>query len=296
MSGISWDKEKDMPPLSEESLIQYATYCHQSLQIKCSTIKLYICGIRHKFLQAGTSNLFSNCCSSKLHRLELIYKGIKKSENPSTRERLPITYSILSDIYYLLKRNFFSPYVSQLIETASIVAYIGFLRCGEFTVTNEFDQSSNLCYEDLSLTEEYANLHLKSSKTDPFRHGVDIPLFKNSSPLCPVYSLRNYINSRRDKFNSIIGSEPLFIMEDGKALTRSFFISHIKTLLQSLGYDPNKYNGHSFRIGAATSVATKINDHLIQTLGRWNSSCYTRYIHTSQSTIKKAQFALITND
>lgn len=43
----------------------------------------------------------------------------------------------------------------------------------------------------------------------------------------------------------------------------------------------------------ATSVATKIEDHLIQTLGRWNSSCYTRYIRTPKSTIKEAQLAMI---
>ena len=87
--------------------------------------------------------------------------------------------------------------------------------------------------------------------------------------------------------------DPLFIMEDGEALTRSYFISHLKSILRILGYDSNKYNGHSFRIGAATSVASKIEDHLIKVLGRWNSQCYTRYILTPLSTIKQAQLALI---
>jgi hypothetical protein len=40
-----------MPPLSEDSLIHYATHCHKHLNLKYSTIKLYICGIRYKFLQ-----------------------------------------------------------------------------------------------------------------------------------------------------------------------------------------------------------------------------------------------------
>jgi hypothetical protein len=64
-------------------------------------------------------------------------------------------------------------------------------------------------------------------------------------------------------------------------------------ILQFLGHNSDKYNGHSFRIGAATSVASKIEDHLIKVLGRWNSQCYTRYIHTPLSTIKQAQLALI---
>jgi hypothetical protein len=40
-----------------------------------------------------------------------------------------------------------------------------------------------------------------------------------------------------------------------------------------------KYNGHAFRSGAATSVhKARLEDHLIQTLGRWSSDCYTRYM------------------
>lgn len=47
-----------------------------------------------------------------------------------------------------------------------------------------------------------------------------------------------------------------------------------------LNLDDSKYRGHSFRIRAATSAAG-IEDHLIQTLGRWSSKFYTRYIRTT---------------
>ncbi|VDI22614.1 Hypothetical predicted protein [Mytilus galloprovincialis] len=40
-------------------------------------------------------------------------------------------------------------------------------------------------------------------------------------------------------------------------------------------------------------AGSKIEDHLIQTLGRWSSQCYTRYIRTSLSTIQQAQQALV---
>jgi hypothetical protein len=49
---FSWNDKYEMPPLSEDSLIHYATHCHKHLNLKCSTIKLYICGIRYKFLQS----------------------------------------------------------------------------------------------------------------------------------------------------------------------------------------------------------------------------------------------------
>lgn len=293
VAGFSWNDKYEMPPLSEDSLIHYAMHCHEHLNLKCSTIKLYICGIRYKFLQSGIPNLFSNCCSSKMFRLEAIYKGIKKSEVKNTRERLPITYDILLDICIHLQKGIFSVYTDILIETACIIAYFGFLRCGEFTVNIEFDTECNLCLEDIRFVDDGAVLHLKSSKTDPFRQGVDIYLFRNNSALCPVNILHKYLSTRLSKFNKKSSSDPLFLMEDGEALTRTYFISHLKSILQFLGHNSDKYNGHSFRIGAATSVGSKIEDHLIKVLGRWNSQCYTRYIHMPLSTIKQAQLALI---
>jgi hypothetical protein len=67
--------------------------------------------------------------------------------------------------------------------------------------------------------------------------------------------------------------DPLFINESGQALERNFFIRKLKHLLDLCGHDSQLYNCHSFCIGAATSAEKNyIEDHLIKTLGRWNSS------------------------
>ena len=64
-------------------------------------------------------------------------------------------------------------------------------------------------------------------------------------------------------------------------------------MLTRLGKDDSAYCGHSFRIGAATSAAAAgVEDHLIQTMGRWSSDCYVRYIKTSDCNIRKAQTAM----
>jgi ADP-glucose pyrophosphorylase len=73
-------------------------------------------------------------------------------------------------------------------------------------------------------------------------------------------------------------------------LTIQLCITHVKLLLDKLGVSSEFYNGHSFRIGAPTARhEARLEDHLIQTLSRWSSDRYTRYIHTSPNVSQQAQ-------
>ena len=55
------------------------------------------------------------------------------------------------------------------------------------------------------------------------------------------------------------------------------------------------FAGHSFRIGAATTAAQcGIQNALIKTLGRWESSAYTRYIRTAPEVLYKVSRTLLT--
>ena len=48
---------------------------------------------------------------------------------------------------------------------------------------------------------------------------------------------------------------PLFVDSDTTVLTRNCFIGYVHHLLNRLGIDVSRYNGHSFSIGAAASAA-----------------------------------------
>lgn len=72
---------------------------------------------------------------------------------------------------------------------------------------------------------------------------------------------------------------PLSQTEDGHPLTRSKLVSLLKAALTAAGIDPTGYSGHSFRIGAVTTAAAiGICNATIQTLGRWASEAYVRFI------------------
>jgi len=56
-------------------------------------------------------------------------------------------------------------------------------------------------------------------------------------------------------------------------------MDYVQETLLKARVDAGSYNGHSFRIGAATTAAAKgLEDARIKTLGRWESTAYLRYV------------------
>lgn len=178
-----------------------------------------------------------------------------------------------------------------MFETAITIAFFGFLRCGEFTVSGSFDPTIHLCIQDMVLTKDCVLLTLECSKTDPFRQGVVIKLFRTSHSICPYNADAKYMAHR--KRATPAASDPLFVNNVGQVLSRPMFITMSKHILECINIDSSAYNGHSFRIGAATSAASAhLEDHMIKTLGRRSSDAYCRYIRTPVETLKAAQQAM----
>ena len=130
-------------------------------------------------------------------------------------------------------------------------------------------------------------MHLKSSKTDPFRKGILLTIGATNNHLCPVRAMLNYISASSK-------SGPLFVYKSGKFLNRDDFAQEIRNLLAKGGFEANSYAGHSFRIGAATTAAkANLPTWLIKTMGRWASDCYETYIRTPERTLAEASAKLI---
>ncbi|XP_021346291.1 uncharacterized protein LOC110445819 [Mizuhopecten yessoensis] len=279
-----------MPPVSELLLMNFAAHCHQQLKLRYSTIKLYLCGIRHFFLSSAVEcPLYTQ--NSNFARLQLVMNGIKRMDGRPKLARYPVTFPVLHALCTRLRKGVFNIKLDRMMETACVVAFFGFLRCGEFTCMNSFDPTTNLCVSDITRADDHTILSLKTSKTDPFRKGVHIRLFCTSKSVCPKCILDKYISTRYRE--GATSTDALFVATNGQPLTRNVFIGMLRQVLSLCGFESHLFNGHSFRIGAATSAASKhIEDHLIKTMGRWSSDSYCRYIRTSKEVLHSAQKCL----
>ena len=172
---------------------------------------------------------------------------------------------------------------ATLLWAASCLGYFGFMRAGEFTMTDPKEspaiQSSDVSV-DSHTYPSILRIFLRRAKTDPFGKGVYVCVGRTNSSLCPVAAILGYLAIRPP------GRGPLFIFRDGTPLTRDRFVREVRAALSAAHIDHHAYSGHSFRIGAATMAAQAgLPPHLIKMLGRWSSDAYQLYIRTPRETL-----------
>ena len=269
---------KHLLPASEETLMKFSAYLAKS--IKHSSIKNYLAAVRHFHLRNG----FSLDCK-KMLRLQMVLRGIKRSQGDNIRMRLPITIHHLKLFRMMLALPATTNYDTIMFWAAITLAFFGFLRLGELTCNSNFNTDSHLMPADVTFSNEIQPtpamfVKIKESKTDPFRVGHTIIVGGTNTPLCPVAAMKQYLAIRPPQ------AGPLFVNSVGKPLTKQALTLETRKLLAQAGFNASSYTGHSYRIGAATTAAAaKLPSWLIKTLGRWSSDCYERYIQIPSSTL-----------
>ena len=232
-------------------------------------------------------------------RLQHVLRGIKKCQHHTPQRRQPITAAILRKLVSLLRVGVFGAYRDLIMEAALVLGWFGCLRCGEFTAyTSEYDASVHIAIKDVQekydtvIRKRFIEVLLKASKTDPFHKGVLIKLFETGHLLCPYTVLSKLLTIRKSSCRNF--NEPFFFLPDSSLLTRHVFVDNLRTLLGLIGENTGyMFAGHSLRRGLATSASVaKIPDHLISSMGRWNSDCYKSYIEVPNNAIASAQSTL----
>ena len=170
-----------------------------------------------------------------------------------------------------------------MLWVACCLVFFGFLRAGEFTVNSSFDLAVHLSIgdiqADLLVNPTCFKVHIKCSKTDPFHKGCDIYVGRGNYSVCPIMALSNHLAFRGP------APGPVFQYACGRPLSHERLSSTVQSILRRAGY-AGSFSGYSFRIGAATTAASRgVPDHLIKTIGRWSSDAYHIYICTPISSV-----------
>ena len=103
----------------------------------------------------------------------------------------------------------------------------------EFTVNSPFNPDIHLAVSDVQadslVNPNSFRIHIKCSKTDPFRQGCHIYIGAGKRDLCPVRALTQYLHVR----GSTPG--PLFLLSDGTPLHRQWLTSNIQSIFSAAG-------------------------------------------------------------
>ena len=79
---------------------------------------------------------------------------------------------------------------AKMIWADCCTAVLGFLRAGEMTVPDAgaYDKSVHLSFDDIAIDDpsspSFVQVRIKQSKTDPFHHGVNLPV--STTQICAL--------------------------------------------------------------------------------------------------------------
>ena len=263
-------------PLTENLLCNFIVYL-AAQGLKHTSIKGYLSGLRYFRLE----HLGIDPTIGDMALLQQTLKGVKRIQargRQQTRTRLPITTNIL----YLMRAVWAkepSDYDNIMLWAASSLCFFGFFRSGEISVPTscKFDPECHLTIQDISVDDPS---NPKAVCLNSQRQIRSVKVWKytiigaTDNQLCPVTALMAYLAIRDRDLSS-----PLFKFRNNEPLTGDRFVREVRKALWEAGLDQSKHAGHSFRSGVATQAAASgLEDSLIKTLGRWESSAYQVYI------------------
>ena len=268
-------------PATEKHLAGFIAHLYNK-GLKPSTMKGYLAAVRYGQIALGLGDLVI----TKMPQLQYILKGAHRNmAGRLGRTRLLVTPEILECFCQVWEKHSITQDVVML-WVASTLCFFAFLQMGEAVAPSDsgFDPRFHLAYGDVRFSSatdpSWMEVTIKRSKCDQLCKWVTLSVGVTRTPVCPVAAMSGYLVQR----GGALG--PLFIFADGHLLTRDRFVSAVRAILAACSIDLSSYAGHSFRVGAATTMAVRsLQDSLIQILGCWNSSAYMVYMRTPKLTL-----------
>ena len=258
-------------PVSRSNLAGFITHMFAA-NYASSTILSTVSAVSYSHKIVGLADPADNFYIKKL------LVGIHKKSS-SVDLRRPIDLHMLGQLVSATKAVIPEKFTQLCVAAMYMLAFHGFLRIGEITVRAGVPIENVIHRNDIRIVPGHVGRN-KPSLRLTIRHAkhqqVNRPVMleiTSQSTNCPVAHICRYLQTRGSS------AGPLFVFPDKTPMSRTYFAAKLSACLEHAGYDPGLYKCHSFRIGAATTAATRgFTDRQIQTMGRWKSAAFKRYI------------------
>ena len=243
--------------------------------LRAGTARSYLQGVQH------FATDLDGLPASTHPAVALILKGFTATGPAVEAKRPPISATTLEAMLQALP-SFAAPYEAALLKAVFTVAFYGCFRASEYLQGADADKCLRL--RDISL-EAPGSLVISVKKTKTNQHGppqqVCLPTQQGIS--CPVTAMREFLGVRPQSLGP--NSALFFCTTRRGPFTAKHLNNQMKKLLASIGVpNAHTYSSHSFRIGAATTAASRGATLVeIQALGRWNSNTALEYISAEVS-------------
>ena len=265
-------------PATPTVVLAFVTYLFlRPTTLAYKSIKAYICHVK-----ALAKTLAIDCAAFQCERVALALRTVRRLRGSKTRpKRLPITVALLAKFLLILRSRPRSVDISAIAAILAVGVF-GLFRSGELVPKSRKDDV--LLRRHILWEKDKVTVHLNGSKTDPFREGIDIVIFKNTSSPCPYSAFLEHWDMAPDKHPNA----PAFQRSNGSPVSYPTLLAAIKTLAGEAGLDDSTFSGHSMRIGGATTLALLgYPAHIIKEIGRWRSLSYQLYTRMSFETHRK---------
>ena len=252
-------------PLSRNSVLYFIGYLSLK-RLSSSTITTYVSAIGYVHKVSNFINPTTNFLVQK------VLAAVNKV-NPSSDSRLSITLHILHQLVLSVPHVISDHYQVVLLKAMFLFAFYGLMRVGEIAYSSS-TRNPTITLDQITIFPTHLVIRITHFKHNPSRRPLEIVIKKQRDPtVCPLANLCNYMLLRG------WGPGPLFVFQDGPVVVSSFFSSRLTMCINFLGIDPSLYKSHSFRIGAASLLASlRYSDSQIRLIGRWKGDAFKRYI------------------
>ena len=230
--------------ITEERLCMWAVYAAYFAKrpLEGKSVRDYLVGIRHIMIELDLGE------PAKWRRLYRVMKGLQrlKGSRPKNR-KLPVTLDHAQRILEKIGPNQQCRGDELVCFTILVMAIVGLHRMGELTSANTSTPTGPTVAE---WNQQQSTLFLPRSKEDIFGVGVHVAYpgmaDVRDKELCVQYLVKAHLDERR-KQDRVLSSHQLFLRQDGKPVTRAWWVRWLRDKLKDVVPNVQQYAGHSCR-------------------------------------------------